>query len=146
MDEEYVCPDCNRVYPTSQTCDCWIVWSDEEIYDDDLPGNPYFYKGSDRDDAYIENRLNYHVLAKRIQEIEKENKYKKELCMDLMDLIDDKKEELGSGKYKELVELLQNDLFMKIEDVQHQLEEEKNYYYFSIKSYLCTMMGFQWAI
>ena len=36
MDEEYACPDCNRIYPTSQTCDCWIVWSDEEIYNDDL--------------------------------------------------------------------------------------------------------------
>ena len=87
-------------------------------YNDDLPGNPWIYPGSEYDDGLIEFRLNEHILDIDEQEEEEESDIskKKELCLELVDLLEDNKETLGSGKYLEFMNLLKNELYDKLEN------------------------------
>ena len=95
---------------------------DLDDYNDELPGNPWIYPGSEFDDGIIELRLHEHILdideeeEEEIDEEETELTKKKELCLELVDLLEDNKETLGSGKYLDFMNLLKNELYDKLEN------------------------------
>ena len=134
---ETTCYDCGRPWNGIDQCDCWCVFhdSEDEYYDDELPGNPYIYKGSQLDDYHIEMRLLVSKNDQQIKELEAKNKQKKEICMTILDIIEDQKIDLGSGKYKDILDLLKYDLYDKLVEEQECLKVRSELYKQIINAY-----------
>ena len=119
----YECTGCHLIWNGHAQCDCMIEGATvvefepyelDQEYDDGLPGNPWIYRGSDADDDHIEERQ-LESMCQMYADSQKDIiSHKKKLCLDLIDLLEDNKEELGSGKYVELCELLKTDLYDKL--------------------------------
>ena len=88
--------------------------TEQEYEEDILPGNPWIYPGHEDDDADIEVRRLESILSHEEEDIEKKIEKKKNICFDIIELIDEHAHELGDGKYKDMMELLKNDLYDKL--------------------------------
>ena len=89
---------------------------EEGPFTDGLPGDPYNYEGAEGDELDIEfRRLEALYDSDDDDELVEDIAHKKELCIELMEVLYDKREELGSGKYLELTNLIKNDLYDKLD-------------------------------
>lgn len=125
MEELYTCR-CGRQWDGYAQCfPCPAEdsdWSDNddyindynEDYNDELPGNPWIYPGHEDDELDIEYRRLEYFLDMEEKKINISLTNKKETCFDIINLIDEHKEELGDGKYKAMLDLLKHDLFDKL--------------------------------
>jgi hypothetical protein len=132
MDDELVtCERCGRTWDGYAQCFPCNDSDNESSYSEDeedheLPGNPWYYPGSEDDERHIELRRLNAELIYRLHSYEKTYKTKKQHCVDLMELVDDHKESLGDGKYLNLMNFIQKDIYKKIDKHKPIIIEDNN--------------------